>query len=162
MNGDPRLYIGKAAQELKKRIQFPVYQVTKETLSEFIEYYSTIPVMKFPLVIEDLAYLPVDSQSNLLKFIEDSKLNIILLSSEDQIITTILSRMSLVYKIKEKVVSDFNSPRQAQEELDKIDQDTYYLTYVKKQMQLSPISYYYDQYVGNKPNKNKLLQIISD
>ena len=162
MNGYPRLYIGKAAQELKKRIQFPVYQVTKETLSEFIEYYSTIPVMKFPLVIEDLAYLPVDSQSNLLKFIEDSKLNIILLSSEDQIITTILSRMSLVYKIKEKVVSDFNSPRQAQEELDKIDQDTYYLTYVKKQMQLSPISYYYDQYVGNKPNKNKLLQIISD
>ena len=53
MNGYPRLYIGKAAQELKKRIQFPVYQVTKETLSEFIEYYSTIPVMKFPLVIED-------------------------------------------------------------------------------------------------------------
>jgi hypothetical protein len=162
MNGYPRLYIGKAAQELKKRVQFPVYQITKETLTEFISYYSTIPSMKFPLVIEDLAYLPFDSQSNLLKFIEDSKLNIILLSSEDQILSTILSRMSLVYKIKEQVTSVFNTPRQAQEELDKIDTDTYYLTYVKKQMQLSPISYYYDQYIGNKPNKQKLLQLISD
>jgi hypothetical protein len=162
MNGYPRLYIGKAAQELKKRCTFPVYQITKETLSEFIAYYSTIPSMKNPLVIEDIAYLPFDAQSNLLKFIEDSKLKIILLSSEDQIISTILFRMSLVYKIKENVSSQFLTVKQAQEELDDIDQDTYYLTYIKKEMQLSPISYYYDQYLKNKSNKQKLLQLISD
>lgn len=162
MNGYPRLYIGKAAQELRKRVSFPIYQVTKETLTEFISYYSTIPSMKYPLIIEDLAYLPFESQSNLLKFIEDSKLNIILLSSEDQILSTILSRMSLVYKLKDQVTSSFLTCKQAQEELDKIDQDTYYITFLKKQMQLSPISYYYDQYLGNKPNKQKLLQLISE
>lgn len=162
MNGYPRLYIGKAAQELKKRVSFPIYQVSRETLNDFLSYYSTIPAMNTPLVIEDLAYLPFDSQSNLLKFIEDSKLKIILLSSEDQIIPTVLSRMSLVYKIKDNISSEFFTPKQAQEELDKIDQDTYYLTYVKKQMQLSPITYYYEQIVNNKTNKQKLIDLISN
>jgi hypothetical protein len=162
MNGYPRLYIGKAARELKKRITFPIYQVTNESLKEFINYYSLIPKLNNPLIIEDLTYLSFEAQSNLLKFIEDSPLKIILLSSEDQIISTILSRMSLVYKVKEKVKSQFLTTRQAQEELDKIDPDTYYLTYLKKEMELSPVTYYYEQVVGNKSNKQKLVQLISD
>jgi hypothetical protein len=161
VNGYPRLYIGKAASELKKRVQFPIQLVTKESLSDFISYYSTIPSMRYPLVIEDLAYLPVDAQSNLLKFIEDSKLNIILLSSEDNVIHTILSRMSLVYKMREEVRSDFREYRDAVEDLSEIDADTFYLTYVQKQCEISPISYYYDCLLKDKPNKTKLLNILS-
>lgn len=160
MNGYPRLYIGKAALEAKKCFTFPVYQVTKESLSEFISYYSSIHTMKHPLVIEDISYLPYDSQSNLLKFIEDSPLNIILLSSEDLIISTILSRMSLIYKYREDIDSHFLSPSQAIDEIDKIDKDSYYTTYIKKIAELSPIEYYYDKLIGDKPNKQKLLQII--
>lgn len=174
MNGYPRLYIGKAALELKKRVRFNIYQVNKDTLSEFIDYYSTIPYMKTPLIIEDITYLPIKEQSNLLKFIEDSKLNIILLASEDTIISTVLSRMSLIYKMKEDVTSLFLSSkeynqRETEDNINReeslntnIIEDEHYLTYIKKEMKESPITYYYEQRVENKPNKQKLLQLISD
>lgn len=162
MNGYPRLYIGKAAQELKKRISFPVYSITKENIVEMISFYSTIPNLKNPLVLEDLTYLSLNEQGMLLKFIEDSQLKIILLASEDNVIPTILSRMSLVYKIKDKITSLFLSYTQGKEELDSIDKDTFYLDCIKKQREVSPISFYYDNYIGNKRNKDKLLQLISE
>ena len=116
--------------------------------------------MNTPLVIEDLYTLSFDCQSRLLKFIEDTNLKIILLSSEDNIIPTVLSRMSLVYKIPEQVYSDLLPLTQARPELDKIDSDTYYLDYVKKQRALSPITYYNDLLVRGKSSKNKLLQLL--
>ena len=162
MNGYPRLYIGKAAQELKKRVSFPVYSITKENIVEMISFYSTIPKLNNPLVLEDITYLSLNEQGMLLKFIEDSQLKIILLASEDNVIPTILSRMSLVYKIKDKITSLFLSYKQGKEELDSIDKDTFYLDYIKKQRMVSPISFYYDNYIGNKRNKDKLLQLISE
>lgn len=162
MNGYPRLYIGKAAQELKKRVSFPVYSITKENIVEMISFYSTIPNLNNPLVLEDITYLSLNEQGMLLKFIEDSQLKIILLASEDNVIPTILSRMSLVYKIKDKITSLFLSYKQGKEELDNIDKDTFYLDYIKKQRMVSPISFYYDNYIGNKRNKDKLLQLISE
>ena len=80
MNGYPRLYIGRAAQELKMKCPFPINQIYKDTLSEFISYYITVHTMAFPLVIEDIAILNQEQQSELLKFVEDSPLKIILLS----------------------------------------------------------------------------------
>lgn len=160
MNGYPRLYIGRAAQEFKKRMNLRVIQLTKETMPDFLDYYTNIPKMETPLVIEDLAYLPIYVQSELLKFIEESQIKIILLSSEDNIIPTVLSRMSLVYKVQEQITSDFLSPAQARKELAEIDSDTFYLNYVKKQRALSPLTYYNDYLVSGKPNKNKILQIL--
>jgi hypothetical protein len=159
-SGYPRLYIGKASLELKKRVSFPIYQVTDDTIKDFLAYYATIFKMDHPLVIEDLSYLRFESQSFLLKFLEDSSLNIILLASEDNIIPTILSRMSLVYKLTDRVMSQFLSSIQAYEELSDIDQDTHYFTYLKKQMQLSPITYYYDVLLSNHSNKQKLVQFL--
>lgn len=162
MNGYPRLYIGRAAQEFKKRMNLRVIQVTKDSITDFLDYYSNIPMMINPLVIEDLYTLSFDCQSRLLKFIEDTKLKIILLSSEDNIIPTVLSRMSLVYKIPEQVYSDLLPPSQARSELEKIDSDTYYLDYVKKQRALSPVTYYNDLLVKGKSSKNKLLQLLEN
>lgn len=160
MNGYPRLYIGRAAQELKMKCPFPINQVYKDTLSEFISYYTTVHTMAFPLVIEDIAILNQEQQSELLKFVEDSPLKIILLSSEDCVISTILSRMSLVYKHPDKVKSLFDSPIHAQEELSKLDTDTLQQTYIRKQMEISPLAYYYDQLLENKSNKQKLLRLL--
>lgn len=160
MNGYPRLYMCRAAQEFKKRMSLRIIQVTKDSITEFLDYYTNIPTMNTPLVIEDLYTLSFDCQSRLLKFIEDTNLKIILLSSEDNIIPTVLSRMSLVYKVPEQVYSDLLPPTQARPELDKIDSDTYYLDYVKKQRALSPITYYNDLLVRGKYSKNKLLQLL--
>ena len=81
MNGYPRLYIGRAAQEFKKRMNLRIIQLTKETMPDFLDYYTNIPKMETPLVIEDLAYLPIYVQSELLKFIEESQIKIILFTT---------------------------------------------------------------------------------
>ena len=160
MNGYPRLYIGRAAQDLKSKCPFPINQVYKDTLSEFISYYTTIQTMAFPLVIEDIAILNPTQQSILLKFVEDSPLKIILLSSEDNVISTILSRMSLVYKYPDKIKSNFDSPLHAQEELSRLDTNTLPQTYIRKEMEISPMAYYYDQLLENKSCKQKLLRLL--
>ena len=159
MNGYPRLYIGvDYIRQLKGRATFPINQVFKEELSDFISYYSSIKSLPYPLVIEDVSNFNEIQQSILLKFVEDSELKIILLASEDNILSTILSRMSLVYKQKENVKSLFNE--EVIMELSNIDSDSSKSTYIKKQITLSPISYYYDQLLENKNNKNKLIRLL--
>ena len=163
MNGYPRLYIGvDYIRQLKGRATFPINQVFKEELSDFISYYSSIKSLPYPLVIEDVSNFNEIQQSILLKFVEDSELKIILLASEDNILSTILSRMSLVYKQKENVKSLFHDPfnEEVIMELSNIDSDSSKSTYIKKQITLSPISYYYDQLLENKNNKNKLIRLL--
>ena len=160
MNGYPRLYIGRASQELKSKAPFPINQVYKDTLRDFVSYYTTVPSMKFPLIIEDVSSLSQEDQSLLLKFVEDSSLKIILLASEDNIIPTILSRMSLVYKIPDKVRSRFDTPLNAQVELAKLDPDINRQTYIRKQIELSPQLYYYDRLLEQKSNRVKLLRLL--
>ena len=160
MQGYPRLYIGRAAQELKKRVSFPIYTLDKETLQDTLDCYRGVPTRSIPLVFEDLAYLQDDVQSYLLKFIEESNQKIILLSSEDIIIPTILSRMSMIYKIPDKISSAFLPSKEGYLELSDIDSDTYYLTYVKKVQGVSPIVYYYDQLLLGKSNKQKILKLL--
>lgn len=160
MNGYPRLYIGKAAQSLRANIKFPISYISKENYKEVIEYYSTIPFMKDPLVLDDISLLSSDQQTNLLKFIEDSPLKIILVASEDNVIPTILSRVSLYYKGKETVASSFQTFLQSQDELDKIDKDSNYFTYLRKQQKISPITYYYDSIYNLGSLKAKVLQLL--
>lgn len=164
MNGYPRLYIGREyIRVLKSKVTFPINHVSKEDLSDFISYYSSISSMKYPLVIEDISDYDIIRQSILLKFVEDSSLKIILLASEDNILSTILSRMSLVYKQKEEIRnSSFGDPLNDDilKELSKIDPDSDRMTYIKKQIQLSPIAYYYDVLLENKANKLKIIRLL--
>ena len=163
MNGYPRIYIGvDYIRQLKGRATFPINQVYKEDLSDFISYYSSITSLPYPLVIEDISTYNETQQSILLKFVEDSGLKIILLASEDNILSTILSRMSLVYKQKENVKSLFHKPLEDDVllELGNIDPDSSKSTYIKKQTSLSPISYYYDQILEGKKNKNKIIRLL--
>lgn len=167
MNGYPRLYIGvDFIRQLKVKASsagFSVHHVNREDLSEFISYYSTVPKLKNPLVIEDISTYNEHQQSILLKFIEDTELKVILLASEDNILSTILSRMSLVYKQKEKISSSFYTPlnNEAQIELSKIDSNSNRDTYIRKQVSISPVMYYYDQLLEDKNNKAKLLRILA-
>lgn len=164
MNGYPRLYIGREyIRALKSKVTFPINHVRKEELSGFISYYSSFTTLKNPLVIEDISDYDLTQQSILLKFVEDSPLKIILLATEDTILSTILSRMSLVYKQKENVNdSSFGDPLNEDilKEFSKIDVDSDKNSYIRKQIQLSPISYYYDLLLENKSNKTKLIRLL--
>ena len=53
---------------------------TLEEVREFVAYYTSIKVLDRPLVVEDLAFLPATSEGYLLKFVEETPLDLILLS----------------------------------------------------------------------------------
>lgn len=160
MNGYPRIYIGaRTIKEFRSRIPHPTYFVNQDTIAPIIERFSGIRHRSIPLILEDIGYLSHQSQSHLLRFVEDSPLNIILLSTVDNIIPTIISRMSLVYKISDPVKSNFLSPQKGMNRISEyLSEDSHYYDKCRLQSQESPILYYYNKVIPNK--RNKLLKVI--
>ena len=95
----PKLFIGAASKAFCKFIEKNHYTYninyisTKEELIDLIDSYSHYKNYTLPVIISDISFLSPKDQSMLLKFIEDSNLNIILLASRDNILGTVISRM---------------------------------------------------------------------
>lgn len=95
----PKLFIGKAADAFKQFLKNNNYNYTinyviaREDLINLIDVYSRYKNYTLPVIISDISYFNKNDQSLLLKFIDDSKLNIILLASRDNILDTIISRV---------------------------------------------------------------------
>lgn len=159
----PRLYIGQSAKEFKARVSVPICRVTDTNdLTALLERYSSIQRLESPLVIEDLAYLKVADQGMLLKFIEESPLRIILLSSYDQTIPTILSRVNTIYKSAGSVESSFHSPAKGRAAMDSyLSENSYYLDQIAYQGKSSPIMYMNDMLVPKgMQGRAKLLMLL--
>ena len=168
----PRLYVGETAKVFKyKNPYLPVYQLYKDNIREFIEYYSTQQISARPLVIEDIYYLPESCQTDLLKFVEETQLKVVLLSSYDNIIPALLSRMAYVYKEERIIKTSFLSPSEARKEMfnstykdaeeDDDDKEQEHQTeIVKRKLKLSPMMYYNDSLIASLPNKQKLLNLL--
>lgn len=94
----PKLFIGDSAiafkNYLKKhKLNYDInYIVDEYELKSFIDEYSNYKNYKLPVIISDISYLNKKAQSLLLKFMEDTSLNLILLASRDNILDTIISR----------------------------------------------------------------------
>lgn len=95
----PKLFIGTAAEAFRKYLKKHNYSYeinyiqSKDDLIDLINRFSNYKNYKLPVIISDISFLSCKDQSLLLKFIEDSKLNIILLASRDNILNTIISRV---------------------------------------------------------------------
>lgn len=95
----PKLFIADASKAfisyLKKHgYDYPInYISTREDLIDLIDQFSAYSNYNLPVIISDISFLNHKDQSLLLKFIEDSKLNVILLASRDNILNTIISRV---------------------------------------------------------------------
>lgn len=96
----PCLMIGKYVNEFKR-----IYKDTIERayslvdVRRLIEEYDMVQSVNSKyLVIEGVGYLSSVGQNSLLKFIEESKLPIILLSYNDKVSPVIMSRMKIVVK----------------------------------------------------------------
>ena len=95
----PKLFIGEAAKAFCKFIEKNNYDCSinyissKEELESLVDRFSHYKHYMLPVIISDISFLSQLEQSLLLKFIEDSKLNIVLLASRDNILSTIISRM---------------------------------------------------------------------
>jgi hypothetical protein len=95
----PKLFIGGAAQSFKNYLKknnysYEINYITdREDLISLIDTFSQYTNYKLPVIISDISFLKKRDQSLLLKFMDDSNLNIILLASRDNILDTIISRV---------------------------------------------------------------------
>lgn len=95
----PKLFVGGAAQSFKNYIKNHHYDyeinyiADRNDLLDFIETYSHYKNYSLPVIISDISFLKKKDQSLLLKFMDDTNLNIILLASRDNILDTIISRV---------------------------------------------------------------------
>lgn len=96
----PCLMIGKYVNEFKRQYKDVIERAyTLGDVRKLVEEYDGIEnVHSGVLVIEGIGYLSSVGQNSLLKFIEESKLPIILLSYNDKISPIVMSRMKIVVK----------------------------------------------------------------
>ena len=97
----PCLLIGKYVNVFKQIFDGSILRAyTLSDVDYIIEEYDGIEqVNSRYLVLEGIGSLSITGQNSLLKFIEESKLPLILLSYNDKVINTIRSRMKLVMKL---------------------------------------------------------------
>lgn len=95
----PKLFCGGAAIAFKNYLKknhynYEINYITdRDDLLNFIDTYSHYKNYTLPVIISDISFLKKKDQSLLLKFMDDTNLNIILLASRDNILDTIISRV---------------------------------------------------------------------
>lgn len=142
----PILIIGDAVLAFKKFYNQPISYVNNlNDLRDLIAYYSGMECLDKIIVIDDISKLHRDAEGILLKFIEDTKSRIILLSQFDVCSSIILSRCkNIIKKVDTKTTSKFASMEACANELEKLGNDTLYYQKVKVMGQICPEYYYYD------------------
>ncbi len=97
----PCLLIGKSVNIFKHEFSGDIIRIYNlDDVRNVVEEYSGISdIRDGVLVLDGIGYLSNVGQNSLLKFIEESKIPLILLSYRDRISPIILSRMKVVYKL---------------------------------------------------------------
>jgi hypothetical protein len=97
-HGYHKLFVGGASLSFKNYLKknnynYDIDYITdRDDLISLIDKYSHYKNYSLPVIISDISYLSKRDQSLLLKFMDDTSLNIILLASRDNILDTIISR----------------------------------------------------------------------
>lgn len=96
----PCLMIGKYVNDFKQAYKDTIERAyTLNDVRNLVEEYEGIESVKSKfLVLDGVGYLSETGQNSLLKFIEESKLPLILLSKTDMVSPIIMSRMKVVVK----------------------------------------------------------------
>ena len=95
----PKLFIAGAKKSFesylrKHNYSYEINYITdRDDLLNFIETFSHYRNYSLPVILSDISFLNKKDQSLLLKFMDDTDLNIILLASRDNILDTIISRV---------------------------------------------------------------------
>lgn len=159
----PLVVIGSASVDFRRAYEGKIDKIKDiEELREFVAYYSNIKTLNRPVVIDDLSFLPGASEGVLLKFLEETQLKVIVLSTYDKLSPVILSRVRMVIKYyRDKVTSEFLKPYDGIRKLDEqVQSDTHYFTKIGLMGKTSPILYYLDNVIKGGRNKSKFLTIL--
>lgn len=159
----PLLILGGAVQDFKKEYDGQIIRLNDATeVREFVSYYNSISKLDRVLVIEDLSFLPDSCEGLLLKFIEESKLNLVILSVFDKVSPIMLSRVKRVIKYsKEKVDSEFGKVSSGYKKLEEtLKPDSHYFDKVRYMGKFSPKMYYLEQNITQTRIKNKIMSFV--
>lgn len=171
----PKLFISSAAIAFKKFLEKNNYDYTinyitdREDLISLIDTYSAYKNYTLPVIISDISFLSNKDQSLLLKFMDDTDLNIILLASRDNILPTIISRVKefrKYYTNNGGNKAGFISVQKAREMFDNdvgsFDDDISYDDKLLQYNKYNPVLSYDDLLVGkyNNNDRKKLLNLL--
>ena len=96
----PALFIGKFVDDFFANYTDRIFEIFKvDELRDFINRYSGYSDLEGRYFVLYLGSPSDKIQNGLLKFVEDSKIPIILLFDEDRILPSLYSRMKMVYKV---------------------------------------------------------------
>ena len=125
-------------------------------------YYTSIKVLDRPLVVEDLAFLPATSEGYLLKFVEETPLDLILLSYYDSVSSIMLSRVKRVEKYyNEKTESSFQAASVGYKRMsEELSNDSHYFDRVRFMSKASPKMFFLESRVATTRNKSKILGFL--
>lgn len=136
----PLVLMGDAVTDFYKSYEGPVVQVNDDReLKDTLAYYSGIPNLGRPLVISDISFIP-GSNLILLKFLEETPLQVILLSRYDKLDPIITSRIRKIVKYyKDKTDSKFMNPAAGYKLVEeKLSNDSSYFDKVRYWGKFSP------------------------
>lgn len=156
----PCLLLGRYSTEFKRRYKGRVHMVnTLSLVRELLNSYSGMPVERY-FVMDGIGFLSPTGCNSVLKFIEEFKSPIILLSYYDKILPTIRSRMKFVFKspVTEVKSLDYMSMKNCLEDL-KEERDLSDMDRLKAYSDKCPILYYVEKVgasydpIGKRINK---------
>ena len=160
----PVLLLGSAVQDFKKVYTSKIEKVKNiEDVRDLVGYYKGIRELDYILVIDGLSFLGKDAIFTLLKLVEDSELDIILLSKFDNVPAVIVSRVKFIVKYSNKECK--SQLLELEDGIDiveeKVDRDSHYFDRLKYIIKYSPKMYYVENNMGRIRNKNKIKDIIT-
>jgi len=159
----PALVIGGLCVQVRQLPDIVIRRIdSADDLNSVIDRYSGISSLPYLLTLDDLAFTPKAATPKLLKFIEDSTLDILILSSQDVVSPPLLSRMSLVVKATTSPTrSNLLQPSIGRQRI-QADQDKDLSRYdqIAQWAKESPLIYYNEVTVPNRPNRQKLINLI--
>lgn len=159
----PLLIMGDAVTDFKKNYKGPIITIQDmDSLRDFISYYGSINYLDRPIVLEDLSFLPQGSEGYLLKFVEESKLDLILISRFDRVSPVLLSRIKNVQKYyKDKIESQFLSASKGSNLIeDTLSKDSHYYDKVRYMGKYAPKLIFLEKKIRVTRNKNKIMSFM--
>lgn len=159
----PIAIVGSPVRELKTKTELPIRRITsREETSELVASYTGVRSLSYPLLIEDLAFLSPQVHQQLLKFLEESPLQVVLLSTYDVFTPPLLSRIKTFIKAPlERTQSKFMSPSAGRESIN-LSKDTHPLDRIRHQGLSSPLIYYDEKTIPPRPNRQKIISILEE
>lgn len=159
----PKIIVGDAVLDFKKEYNGPIVQVTSiPELKEVIAYYTGIEQLERILVIEDISFLGNDANAALLKFVEETKLKLVLLSRYDKLDEVLLSRVRHFIKYyKEETESKFLRCSEGNTKIEEsLSEDSHYFDRVRYMSKLAPKLFLIEKSMKVKRVRNKVFSFV--